>query len=285
MSYADAVRGLVIEPMTRADLDRTLEWADAEGWNPGRADAGAFWAADPGGFLVGRLDGTPVATISAVRYGPSYAFVGLYIVDPAHRGRGHGLALWKAAMAQVGDRVVGLDGVVDQEAAYRSSGFEVAWRNARHELAEPGVVVPSGRSVDLVEVDRQLVAASDGAVFPAPRTAFLDAWLGAPGHVGRAVVDGGRLRGWGVRRPCRVGHKVGPLVADDPEVADALWRDLAAGVEGPVFLDVPGNNPAAADLVARHAMPVCFETLRMYRGPAPVVDETRLFGITTFELG
>jgi len=271
--------------MTRADLDLTLAWAADEGWNPGGSDAGAFWAADPDGFLVGRIEGTPVATICAVRYGPSYAFVGLYIVDPVHRGQGYGSTLWNAAMTHVGDRVVGLDGVIDQEAAYRSSGFEVAWRNARHELVEPAVIAPSGRSVDLGEVDRCLVAASDRVVFPARRAAFLEAWLGSPGHVGRAVVEGDRLRGWGVRRPCRVGHKVGPLVADDPEVAEALWRDLVAGVEGSVFLDVPGNNPAAAELVARHAMPVCFETLRMYRGPAPVVEASHLFGVTSFELG
>lgn len=272
--------------MARPDLDVAVGWAAAEGWNPGLADADAFWAADPGGFWAGRLGGELVATLSAVRYGPAYAFVGLYLVAPAHRGRGHGLALWDQVLAGLGDRVVGLDGVVEQEATYRRSGFATAWRNARHELADPTALFPSGRSVALAAaVDRAAVAASDRAVFPAPRDAFLAAWLGTPGHVARVVVEGGRLRGWGVRRPCRAGSKVGPLVADDPGVADDLFRDLAAGAPGPVQLDVPGSNPAAAALAERHGMPVTFETVRMFRGPAPAVDDARLFGVTTFELG
>src|SRR3954468_917648 len=36
-----------------------LDWAAAEGWNPGLHDAEAFLAADPEGFLLGRLDGEP----------------------------------------------------------------------------------------------------------------------------------------------------------------------------------------------------------------------------------
>ncbi|MDJ0461924.1 hypothetical protein [Streptomyces sp. H27-C3] len=45
------------------------DWADAEGWNPGHADGPAFFATDPQGFLIGRLDGEPAGRISVVRYG------------------------------------------------------------------------------------------------------------------------------------------------------------------------------------------------------------------------
>src|SRR3712207_6914266 len=32
-----------------------LDWAAAEGWNPGLRDADAFWAADPDGFMLAEL--------------------------------------------------------------------------------------------------------------------------------------------------------------------------------------------------------------------------------------
>jgi len=65
-----------IRAMTRKEVDVAIEWAAAEGWNPGLADANCFHAADPGGFFVGLLDDEPIATISAVKYGESFAFVG-----------------------------------------------------------------------------------------------------------------------------------------------------------------------------------------------------------------
>ena len=55
-----------IRAMTRQDLDRAINWAAAEGWNPGLKDADCFQAADPMGFLVGRLGGEPIASISVV---------------------------------------------------------------------------------------------------------------------------------------------------------------------------------------------------------------------------
>jgi hypothetical protein len=45
-----------------------------------------------------------------------------------------------------------------------------------------------------------------------------------------------------------------------------------------------GNARAAALARARGGTPV-FETVRMYRGPAPTFDRARVFGTTTLELG
>ncbi len=83
--------------------------------------------------------------------------------------------------------------------------------------------------------------------FPAARDAFLRAWIGTPGHVGRALSRDGRLSAWGVIRPCRTGWKVGPLTADDRAGAEAVFAALvvAAG-GGEVFLDVPAVNADGA---------------------------------------
>jgi hypothetical protein len=60
---------LVLRNMTEADLPVALEWAAAEGWNPGLHDANCFYAADPEGFFRAELDG------SAVRYVSSFGFL------------------------------------------------------------------------------------------------------------------------------------------------------------------------------------------------------------------
>jgi len=271
--------------MTADDLARTLDWAATEGWNPGRADAACFRAADPDGFLVGTLDGVPVASISVVRYGDGFGFLGIYIVVPALRGEGWGYRLWQAGMARLDGRVVGLDGVVAQQANYAKEGFVLAHRNVRWG-GSVAATVPAPGIVPADTLPMARLAAWDGPYFPGPREAFLRGWLGTPGHAARVLLRDGDIAGWGVARPCRDGHRIGPLVAVDEEGAEAVFSALAStAAPGPVFLDVPEPNAEAAALARRHGLSPTFETARMYRGPAPALPLDRIYGITSLELG
>ena len=282
--------GLSIRPMTPADLARALDWAAAEGWNPGDADVEAFHAADPEGFLMGFIDREPIACISVVAYGDAYGFLGLYICHPDHRGKRHGRAMWNAGMAHLGERTIGLDGVVAQQANYAKSGFALAHRNIRfggtasaHEIADPRLVElrnghPVGMAGSIVAYDRALQAG--------PREAFLRAWLKPPGRRTLAFVEADSICGYGCVRQCREGYKVGPLFADTPDIAERLFGALTARLRGaPIFIDVPEPNADAMALVARHGLAPVFETARMYRGPAPALPLDRTFAITTLELG
>jgi hypothetical protein len=94
--------------------------------------------------------------------------------------------------------------------------------------------------------------------------------------------SGPRLRGFGVVRPCREGRTLGPLFADDAEIADALFVRLTAG-SSEVFLDTPEANLAAVALARRNGMSPVVETARMYRGD-PGLPSGHIFGVSTFEL-
>jgi GNAT superfamily N-acetyltransferase len=274
-----------IHTMSRADLALALDWAAEEGWNPGLNDAACFLAADPGGFLIGSVDGEPVGCISVVRYGASFGFLGFYIVRPGWRGRGYGYRLWQAGMDRLAGRTVGLDGVVAQQENYRRSGFELAHRNVRF-----GGVLQLEQPEDprLVRIAGNIIGATmayDAAFFPDRRERFLECWLQPPGHEGLALVADGRVQGYGVIRACRSGYKIGPLFADDLG-ADLLFRALAVHANGAaVYLDCPEPNPLALALAHRYGLSPAFETARMYRGTAPDLPLARIYGITTFELG
>lgn len=279
--------GYVIRPMGRDEVDVAVEWAAREGWNPGLHDAACFYAADPAGFLGGFLNGTLVGTVSMVKYGADFAFGGFYIVDPAYRSHGYGAALVEAALAAADGRTIGQDGVVAQQDNYREIGFATAYRNIRYE-GKGGGVTPAGAEIVALSMRPFAeVEAYDRPCFPAPRTAFLEAWIAQPAGQALGIVRDGALAGYGVVRPCRVGHKIGPLFAGTPADAEALFQALAAGIgsEEPVFLDTPEVNPEAVALAERHGMTPVFETARMYKGPAPELPLERIFGVTSFELG
>jgi GNAT superfamily N-acetyltransferase len=276
-----------IRPMQPDEIALAADWAAAEGWNPGLADAGSFATVDRQGFLLGELDGHPAATISCVNYDERFAFLGFYIVRPDLRGRGYGLRIWKAAMAHAGSRTVGLDGVVAQQENYKKSGFRFAYPNIRYGGVVALAAPPAG-IVALEDIPFATVEADDATVFPAPRAAFLHAWLAAAGHIGRALLRDGRLAAWGLIRPCRSGYKIGPLIADDRAAAETVFAALISAVGrggAEVFLDIPGVNREAVALAQGHALVPVFETARMYTGPIRPLRLDRVFGVTTFELG
>ena len=276
-----------VRTMQRQEIDLAVDWAAAEGWNPGLRDANCFYAADRDGFLIGLLGDEPIATISIVKYGTSFGFVGFYIVKPAHRGLGYGIKIWNAGLARLQGRTIGLDGVVDQQANYRKSGFVLAHRNIRYQGTSVAGASSATAIIELSKVPFGEISTYDQEFFPDTRMEFLKCWINQPQAVTLGFVQDDSLAGYAVLRPCRSGYKVGPLFADSSRIAEdlflALQRDVPNGTT--IFLDTPAVNGTAVDLAKRYNMTPVFETARMYAGRAPDLPLERVFGVTSFELG
>ncbi|MFC8272733.1 GNAT family N-acetyltransferase [Streptomyces sp. NPDC057271] len=280
---------LHVAPATVQDWAVVRGWAAAEGWNPGLSDAPAFFAQDPEGFFLGRIDGEPVSAVSVVNYSDRYAFLGFYLVRPDLRGRGHGFATWRAGLAHAGERAVGLDGVPDQQDNYRRSGFALAYRTARY-VGEVGAAGPPEPDVvPAARVDPAALSAYDRTCHHADRPRFLAPWLTTPGHRALARVVDGRLTGYGVVRPAEDEARIGPLFADTPADAAVLLDALAAEARAfgspRIAVDMPEANPSAAALARERGLEPTFETARMYTGEVRPVARERVFGVTTLELG
>jgi len=120
--------------MSLSDVEIAIDWAAKEGWNPGLNDAACFHAIDSHGFFKGELGGRMIASGSAPVYDAEFAFIGLYIVAPAFRGKGYGWALTDAMLAYADSRNVGLDGVEVMAERYARLGFRAAHRSVRHDV-------------------------------------------------------------------------------------------------------------------------------------------------------
>ena len=131
------------------------------------------------------------------------------------------------------------------------------------------------------------ILAYDDQYFPVPRHVFTNSWIRQPGAIAIGAVNDGKLEGYAVLRQCHQGYKIGPLFADDEEVAESLFCALSGHVpQGvPVFLDTPQPNSAALELAKHHHMHPVFETVRMYTKEDPGLPMEGIFGVTSFELG
>ena len=276
-----------IRRMRRDEVNLALDWAAAEGWNPGLNDAECFYSADPQGFFIGLLDDEPVGCVSAVAYGSSFGFLGLYIVRQEFRGRGFGIRLWRRGMDYLEGRNVGLDGVIEQQENYKKSGFELIHRNVRYQGTATGDGTLRPEIVPLSKVPIDDLLRYDELHFPDQRFQFLEKWVSQPDSIAFGFMADGGLSGYGLLRKCRLGFKIGPLFARDETIAESLFSALVGGInEGePVFLDVPEPNSAALTLAERHSMKKVFETARMYTKGDPGLPMSKIFGVTTFELG
>ncbi len=283
---------VTVQKMRREEVEFAVDMAASEGWNPGLHDGEIFYETDPEGFFMARIGEEPVGCASAVLYDDTYGFMGFYVVKNEYRNLGIGSLLTGACLERMKGKIAGLDGVVENEEKYRERmGFTSFYSNLRYEGAGGGNI-PEGvieltrdRFDDNDPVDIGTLARYDEQMFFCNREKFLSKWILQPDSRTFAIIDDG-IKGYGTIRKCRSGYKIGPLFADGPELARKLFLSLksCAGDE-PFYFDVPEPNSNAVALAMEMGMEIVFKTIRMYMGGEPKLDISRVYGVTSFELG
>ncbi|QDT39344.1 GNAT family N-acetyltransferase [Stratiformator vulcanicus] len=284
-----------IRPMRRPELDLALQWAANEGWNPGRHDADAFWAADPEGYVVAECNGEMIGTGAIIAYGRKLGAMGLFIVREDARGNGLGRRLWFYRRDLLRSRLdfdasIIMDGVLAMQPFYSSGGFQYSHADTRREGVVNGdpETETEGNIVDLTSLPFVDVLSFDARHFGAKRESFLRVWIDPPHGSAKALIDtDGSIAAMGVIRSCvSGGWKIGPLFATDPLAADVLFRNLVSRAAGEtIYLDTPDHNPAAVALADRHGLKPVFTCGRMSYGPKATIPWGQIYGVTTFELG
>ncbi len=291
-----SLKKINVRTMTKQDLQGVIGWAAQEGWDPGLYEVGALHAADPTGYRLLEINNEPVASLGCIRYSKQFAFLGLYIVKPSHRGQGYGKLLWDITMGYLKDcDTIGLNAVYEQIGKYQKEGFNVAHRNPRwrgsplklnlNSIAISPKIQQPASLVPLIDYDARL--------FPAPRVNFLTEWLTMPNSHVLTAIENNKPRGYGVISKTTEGYKIAPLMADNAEIAKNLYAALCryAGDKNLVYIDTPENNPEAIRLMQQFGLENSYTTYRMYKGEIrPLCDNaserpSNVFGITSIEIG
>lgn len=279
-----------LQKLDQNELITLVSWAEKEGWNPGPHDAEVFYAADPDGHYGYFIDDQMIAGGSIISYHAQFGFMGLFIVKPEFRYSGIGRKLWYQRRDMLLSRLnegasIGMDGVVAMQPFYSKGGFVSAFRDERHELTGSKQEIDT-RITRICDEDFPAIFKYDTQCFGYQRYEFLDPWLKIPGNSNFKYESDGNLLGFVVMRKAALGYKIGPLFAENQQVAEALYKACLNEVPNElVYLDISSANKEAVELTKKFNTKFVFECARMYHGKAPSLPIHKIFGITTFELG
>ena len=247
------------------DLDAAFELSKQAGWNQLRPDWRRLLELYPEWCFGGTVDGELVATTTVATYDGAVGWIGMVLVDEAHRRRGYGRAIVDHALAETLDRgvsVVGLDATDLGQPLYRELGFADAAPIARW-CGELDVDV-SLTGVGDLEPGRTAVHDLDRRVCGVDRSDLLDCLLAETGSVGVVRETDGIVRGYAVLRQGREHWQLGPVVADRREDAEHLLGAAAARLETDTVIVDAVRTDDTDDLLSTAGLNVQRELARMY---------------------
>ncbi|MCP5061958.1 MAG: GNAT family N-acetyltransferase [Ignavibacteriae bacterium] len=281
---------LELKKLNMRSLKTLIGWAKKEGWNPGENDFDVFWKTDPDGFYGFFHENELIAGGAVVSYNYEFGFMGLFIVHTDFRGQGIGKKLWYLRRDLLlgrlkNDAAIGMDGVVKMQPFYEKGGFNIAFKDERYECI--GQQLSVSNNVSTVETeDFEKLFDYDLVCFGFKRNEFLKNWLIIPDSSCFKFTRNNEFKGYAVIRKVNSGFKIGPLFADNVEVAEELYRAcLNSAIGEPVYLDVPAINKGAVNLTKKYKAKCTYECARMYHGQTPKISMDKVYGITTFEFG
>lgn len=282
-------------PITRLGIDRVpdaLPLSAEPGWNQVAADW-RLMIEHGDSFGVSDEDGRLVATGLTVMFGGEFGWISMILVTRDFRRRGLATRLMRACMEALQHRGLtpALDASPEGREVYLPLGFEDVYRTTRM-LAPGGTAAVAGEADSGADIrpmgaeDLPAVIAYDRAPFGADRAYMLRHLRDRLPEAAFLSERDGRVRGIVLARDGRTCAQVGPLMAEDSEIAIALLRRAIGAIPGPVCLDIADHHePIRAWLDSRGFSPIV-PFVRMIHGRSePYDDPGRVFVIAGPELG
>jgi GNAT superfamily N-acetyltransferase len=254
-------------------IDQLIALSDAARWNQTHDDW--RWMLDHGRARALLLHETLIASTLVLPWPPasapadsdSVAWISMVLVLPEHRGQGHAGRLLRESLDWLREPerahlLPVLDATPAGRPVYLRQGFVDTWSFNRWERTS--APPPSGPAATMKALDINAIQedsdcfqrdeslrAFDAHAFGADRSSLLDALLRRAPQSAFIARRAGRLCGYVLARPGRRATQIGPLIASDRSVAQALLSAALASIEGAVFIDVPqAQSSIEPDLLA-----------------------------------
>jgi GNAT superfamily N-acetyltransferase len=223
--------GYLLRDATLADLPAIAEMREAVGWGVQEwALRAVIGQTDARCLIVEAPEGTAAAVGSGIVYRP-IGFVGNMIVAEAHRRRGLGAVVLETIsdfLADAGCTRLELNATSAGRPLYERHGFASVGSSDVAHLPRTAPLAPASdvavRAADASDLER--VADYDRSRFGGDRRRILAAQLAEPGITLLVAEREGRVSAYGMLNPAA--GRIGPLLADGPDVAAAIVAEAFA---------------------------------------------------------
>jgi len=229
-----------IERLALADLADAEALVAEAGWNQVAADWRIFL--DFGTAYAVRSGGRVIATAATLPYGRC-AWISMVLVSAGHRRQGLATRLLHRCISDI--EASGLVPVLDATPAgakvYAPLGFEAAWGFTRLAAQRHSIEAPQADAIairPIADADWAALCAYDVAIFGADRSGVLARMRGRLAASNLVAQRGGRIAGMLLGRDGRTAAHLGPLIAEDDAIAQALLAQALRAIAGPVYIDV-----------------------------------------------
>ena len=225
------------------DLAFPTHFAITNNWRFGPHDLLCAYDFDPSGFFVGELDGKIITCVNMTKYPGHSAYIGSYMCQEEHRGKGYGKKTWDTAWKTLDQSCsIGLEARPHMIPKYESLGLRAVWESPVAYLEFNKILKnlanskdPSGVSiVPIGTVDKEKVILYDASVFGTSRRMIMNRWLKIPGRLGWAALNNeSNVVGFIivyltiVSKGTDFALLVAPFFADNYNIAKALLKTAA----------------------------------------------------------
>jgi GNAT superfamily N-acetyltransferase len=280
-------------PLRAAELGDADALVAEAGWNQTEADWRIFL--DLGAVRAVRTSaGRVVATAATLSYGGRFGWISMVLVAGPYRRQGLARRLMNRCIEDLtGAGVVPvLDATPAGRTVYLGLGFEDAWgyhRLAGRAPSGPGDLAPPPDGVRIQPIDdatHEALCRYDATVFGADRRHVLARLRGRVPAADLVALREDRVCGFLLGRDGRSATQLGPLVAEDSGVAQALLARGLKAIDGPVYIDLADDKAVVrawlGDLGFAAQRPL---TRMLHRRSASFDDTARTFAVAGPELG
>lgn len=260
--------GIAVRNLLPQDLPDALRLCREAGWNQTEDDWRLLQRLSPDGVFVAVHMGFVVGTVVALDYGEGNGWIGMMLVDAAHRRRGIGTQLMRAALGALGPGTA-LDATPAGQKLYYGLGFAATFPIDR-------LVRPAGRTAPAMPAgvrpmeasDLPAVVALDRSAFGASRPRLLSGLFERSAQYAWVVPKpNGGIAAFVMGRDGQTFDSLGPLVAEDAGLAAAVLGAAASAAGGrTVGIDAP-RHAGWADSLAAAGFGLQRSFVRMVRKP------------------
>ena len=260
-------------------------------WNQLAADWRIF-AAQGHVYAVQTAQGRIIATAATLPHGGRFAWISMVLVAGEYRRRGLATQLMRRAVDDLtaASLVPLLDATPDGREVYRRLGFADSWglqRLVRREPCTAAFAPPAGVTIrPIADADWPALIAYDAAAFGAERGAMLAGLRGRLPAAELIATREGRVVGFSLGRDGRLAAQIGPLTADNDDIARALAARALDRIDEPVFVDLADAKSELRSYLDISGFTVARPFTRMVYGATMRFDDAaRTYAVAGPEFG